>query len=75
MLIAAYHSKCIDPWLTKSRRVCPVCKRKVFARDERIMSDTDSDTDDERAPLVRSAATAGTAGGGTFARQRVKYFV
>jgi hypothetical protein len=39
------------------------------------MSDTDSDTDDERAPLVRSAATAGTAGGGTFARQRVKYFV
>jgi len=25
----AYHVKCIDPWLTKAKRQCPVCKRKV----------------------------------------------
>ncbi|KAF5403586.1 RING finger protein 13 [Paragonimus heterotremus] len=27
-----YHSKCLDPWLLKGRRVCPVCKRVVFPR-------------------------------------------
>jgi len=25
----AYHAACIDPWLTKNKRQCPVCKRKV----------------------------------------------
>ncbi|XP_026291798.1 E3 ubiquitin-protein ligase RNF13 isoform X2 [Frankliniella occidentalis] len=62
----AYHSKCIDPWLTRNRRVCPVCKRKVFAQDERV-SDSDSDSDaDDTTPLMRPGSQ-GTQGG-TFVR-------
>lgn len=59
-----YHIKCIDPWLTKNKRVCPICKRKVFAHDEpHHESDSDSDTDDT-TPLLRSGSRVTT--GGTF---------
>ncbi|CAD5229543.1 unnamed protein product [Bursaphelenchus okinawaensis] len=37
-----YHCKCIDPWLTKNRKVCPICKRKVGPS---YGSDSDSDTE------------------------------
>ncbi|XP_076752484.1 E3 ubiquitin-protein ligase RNF13 [Xylocopa sonorina] len=68
----AYHTKCIDPWLTKNRRVCPVCKRKVFAADEQIVTDeSDSDADDT-TPLIRDGHQ-GTQGG-TFSRQRENPF-
>ena len=65
--LTAYHSKCIDPWLTKNRKVCPVCKRRVIIGNEQP-SDHESDTDDETAPLIN--ADAGTQGG-TFNNQRV----
>ncbi|RXG69670.1 E3 ubiquitin-protein ligase RNF13 [Armadillidium vulgare] len=68
--LRAYHSKCIDPWLTKNRRVCPVCKRKVITGDERP-SDLDSDSEDETAPLINSE---GGTQGGTFAQQRENPF-
>ncbi|XP_063222691.1 E3 ubiquitin-protein ligase RNF13 [Bacillus rossius redtenbacheri] len=68
----AYHCKCIDPWLTKNRRVCPVCKRRVFAHDEHV-SDTDSDSEaDDTTPLVRSES--GGTQGGTFQPQRENPF-
>jgi len=67
--LLAYHSKCIDPWLTRNRRVCPVCKRKVFAEGEHV-SDTESESDpDDTTPLIRPSSY-GTQGG-TFLPQRV----
>ncbi|KAK3094734.1 hypothetical protein FSP39_005547 [Pinctada imbricata] len=52
----AYHCKCIDPWLTKRKKTCPVCKRKVIPGAN---PDSDSDTDEsgteetnERTPLL-----------------------
>ncbi|XP_076061907.1 godzilla E3 ubiquitin protein ligase isoform X2 [Oratosquilla oratoria] len=66
----AYHCKCIDPWLTKNRRVCPVCKRKVFTGNERP-SDIDSDSEDETSPLINSE---GGTQGGTFSQQRENPF-
>lgn len=40
-----YHMKCIDPWLTKNRRVCPVCKAKVTLPGMPESDDSDSDND------------------------------
>jgi len=48
----AYHVKCIDPWLLKNKRVCPQCRKKVFATGEVPPSDSESETEDERAPLL-----------------------
>lgn len=61
----AYHTKCIDVWLTKNRRVCPVCKRKVYAIGERRRTrrrqSADSTTDsmssydpDDTTPLINN---------------------
>ncbi|XP_018494398.1 E3 ubiquitin-protein ligase RNF13 isoform X2 [Galendromus occidentalis] len=54
----AYHAKCIDPWLTKNRRVCPLCKRKII-----LPGMPEDSSDDETAPLLSNQHDTG---GGTF---------
>lgn len=68
----AYHVKCIDPWLLKNKRVCPQCRKKVFASGEVPPSDSDSETEDEHAPLLARARPR--APGGTFTTLRENPF-
>ncbi|EDW85126.1 uncharacterized protein Dwil_GK12779 [Drosophila willistoni] len=69
-----YHTHCIDPWLTENRRVCPMCKRKVFTKGEaranrnrQLSLDSVTDTDDDTTPLLQQQPTNSrqrTAAGG-----------
>ncbi|VDO57979.1 unnamed protein product, partial [Onchocerca flexuosa] len=78
-----YHCKCIDPWLTKIRKVCPICKRKVLSSGESDSSDSENEGRDstsasgsttvyrENAPLLRNAE-AFASGSPSASNQRVE---
>jgi len=70
----AYHVKCIDPWLLKNKRVCPQCRKKVFASGEVPPSDSESETEDEQAPLLARTRPRANLGGGTFTTLRENPF-
>ncbi|XP_064186280.1 E3 ubiquitin-protein ligase RNF13-like [Anguilla rostrata] len=66
----AYHCKCVDPWLTKTRKTCPVCKQKVVPSRDDSGSDSDeaessrgeeNEEASESTPLLRSPASSGPA--------------
>lgn len=67
----AYHTGCVDPWLTKTKKSCPVCKHRVL----RSKDDSDSEgggedgnaaggrgdeSDNERTPLLRPSPSFGS---------------
>ena len=56
----AYHIKCIDHWLTKRKRTCPICKRKLFPGDHDTDSEsgTESESDNEATNEVAPLLTA-----------------
>uniref|UniRef100_H0UU37 E3 ubiquitin-protein ligase RNF13 n=2 Tax=Cavia porcellus TaxID=10141 RepID=H0UU37_CAVPO len=60
----AYHCKCVDPWLTKTKKTCPVCKQKVVPSQGDTDSDTDSSQEEnevsEHTPLLRPLASVST---------------
>ncbi|XP_022160265.1 E3 ubiquitin-protein ligase RNF13 isoform X1 [Myzus persicae] len=77
----AYHCKCIDPWLTRNRRFCPICKRRVYGNNEDLhavaySSDTDSDEQpNDRTPLVSPGINnSNSLGVGTFRSFRGRVF-
>jgi len=51
-----YHSKCIDPWLVKNKRICPQCRKRVFDR----RPDSSDESADEQAPLLSTNSTRQT---------------
>ena len=30
----AFHSKCVDQWLSTTKRICPLCRQKVLGEDD-----------------------------------------
>ncbi|KAK5858332.1 hypothetical protein PBY51_002479 [Eleginops maclovinus] len=72
----AYHCKCVDPWLTLTKKTCPVCKQRVTrSSTEHSESESEEETggrreeegadgeaDSERTPLLRPSNPGSPSG-------------
>ncbi|KAM8742487.1 E3 ubiquitin-protein ligase RNF167 [Acanthopagrus schlegelii] len=72
----AYHCKCVDPWLTLTKKTCPVCKQRVTrSNTEHSESEsedesggrgeeegTEGEADSERTPLLRPSNPGSPSG-------------
>ncbi|KAM3926087.1 E3 ubiquitin-protein ligase RNF167 isoform 2-T2 [Leptodactylus fuscus] len=67
----AYHCGCIDPWLTKTKRNCPICKCRILRSEDDSDSEDEGreaadaerggdESDNERTPLLRPSPTFGS---------------
>lgn len=72
-LFTAFHCKCVDPWLTKRKKTCPCCKRRVIPGRDREESgsesenENDGDSPGETTPLLAGGSgQPSTSGGSTF---------
>lgn len=70
----AYHCKCVDPWLTQTKKTCPVCKQRVTrnitehseseSEEEggHRSDDEETEGDSERTPLLRPSNLGSPSG-------------
>lgn len=72
----AYHCKCVDPWLTQTKKTCPVCKQRVNRNNQEHSESeseeetrgrgeeegTEGEADSERTPLLRPSNPGSPSG-------------